>query len=419
MKTLITIRDSIKDFISKYDKFVMPVIKFIATFLVLVSFGSVMGYSADMSSPALMFLISLICAFLPIQLTVLIIGIVGFLHMYAVSLDVAGTYAGMFVIMYLLYLRFAPKYGWLVILMPLFYMLKLHYMVPIIVGIFIGPVGIVPVAFGVIFYYFTQHVSDLVDLLATVSEEDSIQGFNYIINGLLQDKPMLLTIVVFAIVIAVTYFIYRQSFQYSWMIAIGTGAVLSIVLFLMGGIVLETDINILIIFVGTVGGALLAVVAQFFKGILDYSRTESVQFEDDEYYYYVKAIPKIRVAEQNVKVKKINEKKERVPASPYTGAQKQTQQQVYDNTRKQVQNRTRSAAQSPVRNTVQNPVRNTAQEHSRSGVQNQAGRTAETHTRSDVQNQTRSTIHSQMQGNPQKRTAGQSEAEHMNQMHEQ
>lgn len=345
MKTLITIRDSIKDFISKYEKFVMPVMKFVVALLVQISFNSVMGYSTDMMSPALIFLISLICAFLPIQLTVLVMGIVGFVHMYAVSLEVGVTYLALFVIMYLLYLRFAPKYGWLVILMPLFYLLKLHYMVPIIVGIFIGPVGIVPTVFGVIFYYFTRHVGDLVALLATASEEDSIQGYNYILNGLIQNKSMLLTIVVFILVIAVTYLIYRQSFQYSWIVAIGTGAILSIVLFLMGGIVLEADIDILVIFLGTVAGALLSVVAQFFKGVLDYSRTENVQFEDDEYYYYVKAVPKVRVAEQNVTIKKINEKKvksqsqgpARMHTPEYTSEQQRTQNQVYDSTRRQAQ----------------------------------------------------------------------------------
>ena len=154
-----------------------------------------------------------------------------------------------------------------------------------------------------------MHVKDLVALLATASEEDSIQGFSYVLNGMMQDKQMLLTIVVFILVIAVTYVIYRQSFEYSWMIAIGTGAILSIILFLVGGIVLEADINILIIFLGTVGGALLAIIAQFFKGVLDYSRTEVVQYEDDDYYYYVKAVPKVRVAEQNVEVKKINEQR--------------------------------------------------------------------------------------------------------------
>jgi len=44
---------------------------------------------------------------------------------------------------------------------------------------------------------------------------------------------------------------------------------------------------------------------QFFKFNLDYSRTEKVQFEDDEYYYYVKAVPKMTVATPEKKVKKI------------------------------------------------------------------------------------------------------------------
>lgn len=309
MTTLITIRDAIKEFVAKYEKIVMPVLKFIGTLLILISYNSSMGYSSQMSNPAVIGIVAFICAFIPIQLIVLLLGIVGFVHMYAVSMEIGLLYAGLFLLMYFLYLRFAPKYGWIIVIMPLLYMLKLHYMIPIVVAVFVGPVGIVPVVFGIIFYYFTVHVKDLVALLATASEEDSIQGFSYVLNGMMQDKQMLLTIVVFILVIAVTYVIYRQSFEYSWMIAIGTGAILSIILFLVGGIVLEADINILTIFLGTVGGALLAIVAQFFKGVLDYSRTEVVQYEDDDYYYYVKAVPKVRVAEQNVEVKKINEQR--------------------------------------------------------------------------------------------------------------
>lgn len=311
MTTLITIRDAIKEFVVKYEKIVMPVLKFVATVLILISYNVSMGYSSQMSNPAVVFIISLICAFIPVQLIVLLLGIVGFVHMYMVSMEIGLLYAAFFILMYFLYLKFAPKYGWVIVIMPLLYMLKLHYMMPIVVAIFVGPVGIVPVIFGIIFYYFIVHVQDLVALLATAEEEESIQGFSYVLNGILEDKQMLLTIVVFVLVIAVTYVIYRQSFEYSWMIAIGTGAVLSIILFLVGGIVLEADINILIIFLGTVGGALLALIAQFFKGVLDYSRTETVQYEDDEYYYYVKAVPKVRVAEQNVEVKKINEQRVR------------------------------------------------------------------------------------------------------------
>ena len=44
---------------------------------------------------------------------------------------------------------------------------------------------------------------------------------------------------------------------------------------------------------------------------MDYSRIENVQFEDDEYYYYVKAIPKMTVAAPTKTVKRINVQRER------------------------------------------------------------------------------------------------------------
>ena len=60
---------------------------------------------------------------------------------------------------------------------------------------------------------------------------------------------------------------------------------------------------------------------QFLFFNVDYTRTEKVQFEDDEYYYYVKAVPKISVAAPDKKVKKINTKREgasRPNAAPTT-----------------------------------------------------------------------------------------------------
>ena len=49
----------------------------------------------------------------------------------------------------------------------------------------------------------------------------------------------------------------------------------------------------------------LAVVVQFFEGIGDFSRMEKVTFEDDEYIYYVKAVPKIKVSQSEHNVTNI------------------------------------------------------------------------------------------------------------------
>ena len=52
-------------------------------------------------------------------------------------------------------------------------------------------------------------------------------------------------------------------------------------------------------------------IVEFFAFHVDYSRAEKVQFEDDEYYYYVRAIPKITVATPSKTVKKINTAKKK------------------------------------------------------------------------------------------------------------
>ena len=56
--------------------------------------------------------------------------------------------------------------------------------------------------------------------------------------------------------------------------------------------------------VGSAVSALIAFALKFLFFHVDYMRTERVQFEDDEYYYYVKAVPKISVTQSKKQVKK-------------------------------------------------------------------------------------------------------------------
>ena len=59
---------------------------------------------------------------------------------------------------------------------------------------------------------------------------------------------------------------------------------------------------------GNVASAAIVIVINFFRLTLDYTAVENVQFEDDVYYYYVKAVPKMSVTTPQMKVKHINVK---------------------------------------------------------------------------------------------------------------
>ena len=111
-----------------------------------------------------------------------------------------------------------------------------------------------------------------------------------------------------AFVILVAYLIYRSSFEHAWMVSFLVAEFLNIVLFLIGSVTLSIEVSIGSILIESVVGVLIAALLQFWKGIVDYQRTEILQFEDDDYYYYVKAVPKLSVAESNKNVKHINSK---------------------------------------------------------------------------------------------------------------
>ena len=84
------------------------------------------------------------------------------------------------------------------------------------------------------------------------------------------------------------------------------GAIVNIMILLVGDLMFDTNVALFGVVLGTIISLLLTAVLQFFVFNVDYSRTEKVQFEDDEYYYYVKAVPKVTVAKAEKKVKQIS-----------------------------------------------------------------------------------------------------------------
>lgn len=309
MTTLLTFRDSIKEFYSRYDYILTPIVKFILSFVVLRSLNSGFGYWNILDNTMLMVLISAVCAFLPIEVLAGISGVIIALQSFKVSIDVGALAVAVIIIFYSAYMRFVPKTGVIVVLVPLCYTLHLTYALPILLGFLIGPAAIIPAAFGFILYYYEGCLAELVKVLAAATEEDeAVQGFQYVINALIDNKEMFLVIAVCAIVILITYCIYRLPVEHSWIAAFVAGGFFNVVLFLAGSVLAFVDVDIVPVIVGSVIGILIALFLQFCKGIVDYQRTEILQFEDDEYYYYVKAIPKLSVSGTNKNIKHINSK---------------------------------------------------------------------------------------------------------------
>ena len=94
------------------------------------------------------------------------------------------------------------------------------------------------------------------------------------------------------------------------------GVVVNIMVLLIGDLMFDTNVSLPGLILGHIVALLLTAVLQFFVFHVDYSRTEKVQFEDDEYYYYVKAVPKVVVSRPQKKVKQISSQKSKTVQKP-------------------------------------------------------------------------------------------------------
>ena len=292
MTALLELRENLKKIYSRNEAFILPVIKFLLSFIVLSIINGKMGYMTKLDNMAIVLIVSLLCSFLPTGFMAFFAMMFAVLHMYALSIETAAVGLVVFLLLYLLFLRFTAKEALVVVLTPVLCMLKLPYVMPVAMVITNAPT------------------------INSMGAEEATAKLRLLIDGMLGNKAMLVTIAAFAITVIVVYLIRRMSVDHSWTIAMVAGVMIEVMILLVGDLMYDTNLSIVSALLGAVVTLIACKIIEFFRFCLDYSRTEKVQFEDDEYYYYVKAVPKMTVAAPTNTVKKINT--QRRPAGQQT-----------------------------------------------------------------------------------------------------
>lgn len=321
MSSLLETKEYIKRIYAKNEVYITPILKFLLALIVFTTMNAKIGYMEKLDSFVVVLVVALFCSFMPTATIVLIGALFMIGHYYALSLECALVVLAMFLVMFLLYARFVPKETVVILLTPVLFALKIPYMMPIVMGLLGGPVSIISVTFGVVIACLVQYTEANVATITAMEADTMVARLRFILDGLVGNKAMIIMVIAFAVTLLVVYFIRRSSVDYAWTVAIVAGALTDVFILMMGDLFFDLEYSIIAVLFGSIVSAMLCFVVQFLCFNVDYTRTEKVQFEDDEYYYYVKAVPKISVTTPDKKVKKINTKREgatRSNAAPTT-----------------------------------------------------------------------------------------------------
>ena len=207
---------------------------------------------------------------------------------------------GILVIFLLVYFSVTPREGYAFVLTMLALELGIPCTVPLVFGLISTPAAAAAMCFGIISYYMLGSVAGATEATASgktsLAEESQelIKNIKTLLESIIKDDRLVLALISMVAVLLVVYLIRRMAVKYSWTMAIVIGTLTFLLVELTGCLVFDRMGEALGLLIGTAFAVLIAFIVKFFVFRVDYSKVVNVQFEDGDYYYYVKAVPKVK-----------------------------------------------------------------------------------------------------------------------------
>ena len=311
MDTLLELKTNILTFIEKNERWVKPASKLVMMLFVYLTVYFRLGFFGRLHNIMVPVFLSAVCSVTPTSLGCILLGLYILINLYGLGIEVALVGLIMLLLCYLLYLRFARKQAYIMVLTPILSLLRIPYVLPVAVGLTSEIPTVVSVLMGTVVFYFFRGIKANEAVFLSNDAGEGINKIGVAISQFTGNVEMWLMIGTFLCTTIIVYVIRRMRIKNAWRVAIYAGSVLQLIMILGGKLVLLTDTGIIGVIVGSVISVALLVVLEFFLFNLDYTRVENVQFEDDNYYYYVMAVPKTLVKAKSKRVTTFNETKQK------------------------------------------------------------------------------------------------------------
>ncbi len=318
-ESLLMFRERAIQFYKMYEKIFIAMAKFITVIYMLIEINSTIGYAPLLTRGYMIGVIACIGAVLPIQYIMIGAMFIITIHLLSFNLFIGLGMGLICLCLYIFYIRLYPRESLVIILTILAFRLNLHYAVPIIAGLFGGFQVVVAILIGILSVFSIQCIEPIVQV--ALKAEDSLKlcldSLNIIGTQVVQNPTMLATMSILLVVFCIVFIVKRQMIDYAPYMAIVIGGAMNMLGFVIAILFLNVQVNVLLMVVMSILSVVIASIIQFMSKSLDYSRSETVQFEDEDNFYFVKVVPKIKVQVDCTKIEKI-----------YTGHNKQDAMEI-------------------------------------------------------------------------------------------
>ena len=311
MKVLLTIRNRIETFYGRFSRVMEFALRLVLSFLCLLAVRGNLGYNTLLSQMWFIIAFAVVCAFISVKALPVILGAYTAMQITSLSLGVGISVFILMAILYILFLRMGSGYGYALLLMILCSIIKIPLAVPLILAIAAPISSVVIVISGNIVYYMLHYISVNTAVFTGYAGNGEITIASAFVNGIFTYKEFIYSLLITVLVFLIVCIVKRINMNHANDMAAAVGAGAYIILTLITNVILSllTFPKLRTIIIGTIAALVIALIAENILLPLDFTKAEHMEFEDEEYHYYVRAVPKVALDRENVHVTRINSRK--------------------------------------------------------------------------------------------------------------
>ena len=302
MNAFIRVRDDIRKYVLSREMLFLKIWNGLVAFVGLLCISANFGHFKQVSNIGVSIILSIICAFFPIRGVSIVLAAVLFIDLLSIKAEIALVALAMVIIGYVVCAYFRSKNTYNMVVVPICYSFGAPYVMSLACGLMSSIEELASVICGSVIAFYLHVIKENITSITDVNSP--VSAISLVKEQMISNKMFWFFIAAMTAMFLVVYFLRRSSINMSWIVANAVGVAIEFIIMLSGYLFTSQKSEIPGLILGNILVLIVGVILNYFVLDLDYSRIEKVQFEDDDYYYYVTAVPKIRIVEEDKEIKK-------------------------------------------------------------------------------------------------------------------
>ncbi len=315
MTPFMRMRERIRNFIRLHETGTARVGHGLYLLIGLFTIAGAFPFASGLNRPWLILAFSALGVFMPLSAEAFVLILFLLINLFALSGEICLVTLLLLAVSYLFCGVYQVRKIHTVCSMIVARLLSMSCVVPMAEGLLGTARDVVAVCAGTAAGFFLQEVHANSGVL--VEGEDRMATIDFLRERILGNPMFYVYLVAMAAMFLVVYAVRTRNIRHAWVTGVFAGTSVEFLIMLSGYLFIGSSRPVGMLIASNLAAIAAGLIIHYLYQDLDYSRIEKVQFEDDEYYYYVTAVPKIRLTEEKKEVRHIHKARQRRRADEY------------------------------------------------------------------------------------------------------